>query len=77
MAGNTGKMTREAVNLRGPRFLLTVDYVDGGLLIFKPGAVPFANREDLERYFACAGIVSQSYTLRYLLNVGKAHQARP
>lgn len=57
MAGNTGKMTREALAARGPRMVLA--RVGGGLVIFREWQEPF-------RTGTIYSVLAKSYTLSYL-----------
>jgi hypothetical protein len=62
MAGNSGKMTNEALAARGPRMVLA--RVGRSLVIYRerecPIKVPFS-------------VLAKSYSLGYLLRVGKGN----
>jgi hypothetical protein len=69
MAGNTGKLTREAVIARGPRMALVRH--KGQLIIFRQGVNPFSD-------FGRGGsVLAQSYSLAYLLKVGRGQSIKP
>jgi hypothetical protein len=69
MAGNSGKMTNEAIAARGPRMVLARVGANGqayrGLVIYRerecPIKVPFS-------------VLAKSYSLSYLLKVGRGNQ---
>jgi len=68
MAGRTGKMTADALEARGPRMVLgEVRMPDGRsfAVIYREGAEPFLPGN--YRHFTW----SKSFTLRYLLGVGR------
>lgn len=75
MSGRTGKMTAEALEARGPRFVLATVYrirrdgtqVSVGKIIFREDASPL----NWDIRFA---VISKSFTLRYLLKVGKFNE---
>ncbi len=62
MAGNTGKMTADAVRARGPRMSLI--QTRAGFVIARDGSLPFSVYPDFST-------LAKSYSLRYLLNVGR------
>ena len=64
MAGNTGKMTREQIRLRGPRQVLARFLSNGSLFIYKEGETP------VERY----SIIAKSYSRSYLERIAKANR---
>jgi len=61
MSGNTGKMTRDAVRLRGPRFVLS--RVRGTFVIWREDARPFT--------YIVPGYTAKSYTMSYLLRIAR------
>lgn len=69
MAGNTGKMTRDALEAAGPRMVLV--HGRGGCVIFKQGQAPFPHGHAFG-YGLGFGIIARSFTLSYLLRVGKS-----
>lgn len=69
MAGNTGKMTREAIERRGPRMVLAA-YGKEGYFIYRedrPCLPPGTLR--------CP--IARSYTKSYLVNIVKAYRMMP
>ncbi len=79
MAGNTGKMTSEAIAARGPRMRLVSVKLAGlpiGSVVCREGASPFRRnfRDAAQAYkfrHLHTGIYAASYSLRYLLTVAK------
>ena len=73
MAGNTGKMTREALEARGPRMVLgevRFSETKSALIIYREGAAPLLPGSLVSgnyRLFTW----SKSYTLSYLLRIAK------
>lgn len=77
MAGNTGKMTNEAIAERGPRMLLT-EAREGtrtvGVVIHREGSECFRRsgftklRHATVRHY----VWSKSYSISYLIKVGKS-----
>lgn len=68
MAGNTGKMTAEALAARGPRMVLgevRFSETKSALIIYREGAVPLLPGN--YKLFTW----SRSYTLSYLLRIAK------
>jgi hypothetical protein len=73
MAGNTGKMTAEAIRQRGPRkALMRVDRNGSSFkVICIPGLHPFNDRA---RFVGTSiFVVAQSYSTSYLRGVGRAN----
>jgi hypothetical protein len=64
MAGNTGKMTREQILLRGPRQVLARSLSNGALFIYKEGETP------VDRYV----VLAKSYSRSYLERIAKANR---
>lgn len=68
MAGNTGKMTREALAARGPRMVLARVGASGqtyrGLVIYREGQCPIR---------VPFSVLAKSYSLSYLRKVGKGN----
>jgi hypothetical protein len=64
MAGNTGKMTREQIRLRGPRLVLGRFLNNGALFIYTEGQTP------VERY----AVLAKSYSRSYLERIAKANR---
>jgi len=61
MAGNTGKMTREQIRLRGPRMVLGRFLSNGELFIFIEGQTP------VDSY----AVIARSYSRSYLERIAK------
>lgn len=79
MSGRTGKLTAEALRERGPRMVLCRGDHDNGSsikVIFREGQEPFESggadfmRRD-SNGFISFGRIAQSYTLAYLLRIGR------
>jgi hypothetical protein len=65
MAGNTGKMTREALEARGPRMVLgevRFSETKSALIIYREGAVPLLPGN--YKLFTWSRSYSKSYLLR-------------
>jgi|HubBroStandDraft_1064217.scaffolds.fasta_scaffold594659_2 hypothetical protein len=69
MAGNSGKMTNEAIAARGPRMVLARLYRQGWnmLVIYREGQEPF---NDGRQH---VGVLAKSYSLSYLKKVGRGN----
>jgi hypothetical protein len=70
MAGNSGKMTNEAIAARGPRMVLARVHRQGWsmLIIYREGQEPW-------RHLQCWHFVlAKSYSLSYLRKVGRGNQ---
>jgi hypothetical protein len=72
MAGNSGKMTNEAIRARGPRMVLGEirpnDESRSLWVIYREGAEPILLPSPNYRLFEW----SKSYTLSYLLRIGRS-----
>lgn len=73
MAGNTGKMTAEALRARGPRLFLVRAFnpftaKQHGLAIVREGSTVF-NKRVRSSTTLHLGIVARSYSLKYLQQV--------
>jgi len=71
MAGNSGKMTNEAIAARGPRMVLARLCTTKGLnmlVIYRDGQEPFIEGKQW------VGVLARSYSLSYLRKVGKGNQ---
>jgi len=70
MAGNSGKMTNEAIAARGPRMVLARLYRQGWnmLVVYREGQEPFKDGT------VWVGVLAKSYSLSYLKRVGKGNQ---
>jgi hypothetical protein len=71
MAGNTGKMTRGAIERRGPRMCLGYMVGDEGYFIFREGQLPLKNN-----YYRLR-VLARSYSKSYLMRVGRAQSILP
>lgn len=65
MAGNSGKMTNEAIRVRGPRNVLGRRFADGKLFIYLEG--------DKSVHGVAHTIIARSYTMSYLRKLEKAN----
>jgi len=68
MAGNSGKMTNEAIAARGPRMVLA-RVNNSWLVIYREGQ-PCINY----RKVTSMSVLARSYSLSYLRRVGKGNQ---
>ena len=71
MAGNSGKMTNEAIAARGPRMVLARLCNTKGvgmLVIYREGQEPFKHGT------VWVGVLARSYSLSYLRRVGKGNK---
>jgi len=71
MAGNSGKMTNEAIAARGPRMVLARLYRQGWnmLVVYREGQEPFRYESRCWHF-----VLAKSYSLSYLKRVGKGNQ---
>lgn len=85
MSGRTGKLTADALRARGPRMVLCRVQKDEGaksLVIFRAGQSCFAKTNYSDRSipgnepgtYYYLSTVAESYTLSYLLKIGKGNQ---
>jgi hypothetical protein len=75
MAGSTGRMTREAIAARGPRMILTACW-KGERCIGHVIQLRHSDRRATARFGPMSRsfehVLAQSYTLSYLLRLGRA-----
>jgi len=72
MAGNSGKMTNEAIAARGPRMVLARVVKGIGrswLVIYREGQPTVRLRDGMS-----LSVLARSYSLSYLKRVGKGNQ---
>jgi hypothetical protein len=74
MPGNTGKMTREAIAKRGPRMRLLKVYTGVGPLVSVGLCIMRDPDSPIFRGHTWYQTLAQSYSLPYLLRIGRANQ---
>ena len=73
MAGNTGKMTNEAIEERGPRMVLT-RLGENGYFIYREDKPCFFPNTATTRHIRYG---SRSYSRSYLLRIGRISRMMP